>query len=409
MSRQPTTIDDLSAFANVLAVTPLGGMADVIRVQFTALAGCRQALFFSSANAGALGYTFRMESGNETADQIVELGYLAKWLRVNERVLLVSDEAALIDDLPAHEREWMQRRSIGACVPLTHHDELLAVIFLVECERPWKPSRARLSSLGACAALSAHAWRHVLHHRQSAQETDAAYRSQQLATTGQLAASVAHEVRNPLAGIRSLVQLVRDAKPAADKHERLLSDVLTEIDRVDHTVAGLLGLARRHQPAVSSCDMRAVAQDAASFMQTFARRNGIDLVADMDTRPIVVTGDPLELRQVLLNVLLNACQACVAGGTVRVSADSGGSEHGAIGSVDVRDTGAGIAPRDLARVFEPFFTTKATGTGLGLGVSRELLRRHGGDMRIESTLGVGTRVTLQLPLEAEDHGPHSRR
>ena len=237
-------------------------------------------------------------------------------------------------------------------------------------------------------------------HQHQQREAKAAYRSQQLTTTGQLAASVAHEVRNPLAAVRSIVQLVKDTTPTAERQARLLGDVLVEVDRIDHTVSGLLGLARPHDAVVTRSDLADMTSDAIRFMETLTRRSDIKLDLKLAAH-VTVQMDPREFRQVLLNVLLNACEACKPGDAITVTVGRLALASGAVGEVHVRDTGAGIHPDIRARVFDPFFTTKPTGSGLGLAVSRDLLRKHGGNIRVENS-GTGTLVVLELPV-AESH------
>ena len=392
--------------AEVSASSELEGLAQAIAKELAALCGVHATFFIRARQPppDALGPSISSDSSDRHAP--LELGPLARWLRVNACGLPVPDPWGVVADLPPAEANWLRAQAIAGCIPLVQSGELLAVVFLRGGAGAWKPTPTQRRAVDVAAAQAAEVWSRQLLTRQAADAREAAYRSQQLATTGQLAASVAHEVRNPLAGIRSMVQLVRDTRPEAETHGRLLSDVLLEIDRIDGRVSGLLGLARRQPAAESRCDLCDVARASVAFMQAFARRQGTELLADLPSAPLMVSADPLELRQVLLNLLLNACQASPAGGRVRVSAPNGPA---GIGLLCVADEGAGIDAGDLERVFHPFFTTKLDGTGLGLSVSRDLIRGRGGDMRIESNLGVGTMVTLQLPLADPSDGAHPRR
>lgn len=378
------------AHSEVATTTP-----EALAQQLAGLAGGDVSFYAATANAHANTTLFICEFG-PPSDTPVELPALAKWLRVNERPLPRPDSNQVIEDLPATEQAWLDRTGVRLCVPLVLEGELLGIGCLHQRPEARAPSESLLRGVHQWARGAAIAWRQMREHQDQQRETAAAYRSQQLTTTGQLAASVAHEVRNPLAAVRSIVQLVRDTTPTAERRVQLLGDVLVEVDRIDHTVSGLLGLARPHEAVVTTSNLGDMTADAVRFMETLARRSGIQLDLKLETR-VTVQMDPREFRQVLLNVLLNACEACQSGDAITVTVGRSTVGSGATAAVRVRDTGAGIPPEVMARIFDSFFTTKSAGSGLGLAVSRDLLRRHGGDIRAEND-GTGTLVILELPV-----------
>jgi signal transduction histidine kinase len=218
-----------------------------------------------------------------------------------------------------------------------------------------------------------------------------------LSITGQLAASIAHEVRNPLAAIRSTVQMIRDEDAAPNEHGRLLNTVIDEVDRVNDVLSHMLVLGRPHTTRQESCNVAEIADSASDFCSPYAKRRGQQIVRT-GTETLWVQGDPHELRQVLVNVLLNACQASGSQAIVLVETvcELSGSE-GPWAIVRVSDRGTGIPARDLPRVFEAFFSTKTDGGGLGLSLCREIVLRHNGKIEIDSTPDVGTTVTVYLP------------
>lgn len=365
--------------------------------QLANLCGCEEvSLYAVTANSRADNIVFTCEVGRHSTEAAVELPSLAKWLRVNGTALLKADTNHVIKDLPAHEREWLDGADVQICVPLVSAGELLGIVCIHDAAKTQPPDHHRVDDINEWARGAAEARRQWLASQHFQRESAAAYRSQQLTTTGQLAASVAHEVRNPLAAVRSIVQLVKDTHPAAERQARLLGDVLEEVDRIDHTVSGLLGLARPHESSAAVCELGVLAADAVRFMETSARRSGVQLHLSIEA-VVSVQIDPREFRQVLLNVLLNACEACKPGDTIDVAVGRMARGSIAVNVVQVHDTGAGIPADVLSRIFDPFFTTKTAGSGLGLAVSRELLRKHGGDIQVESQVGTGTSVVLEFP------------
>jgi len=239
-----------------------------------------------------------------------------------------------------------------------------------------------------------------LHNRQRARDQargELVARSNRLALAGQMAAGVAHEVRNPLAAVRSIVQMVQDEMDPGTEHPRLLDTVLLEVDRVNQVLTGMLSLGRPTAGRTELIDITALVSDAIAFCGAYARAKG-QRVSHEGASALMVVGDAHELRQVCVNILLNACQASRDGQTIHVETDRRDGVDRAVAAVRVVDQGAGIPHDLLAKVFEPFFTTKVNGGGLGLSLCREAMQRHGGDIVISSKAGEGTEVLLTFPL-----------
>jgi two-component system sensor histidine kinase AtoS len=231
----------------------------------------------------------------------------------------------------------------------------------------------------------------------------AASRTQYLAMAGQLAASVAHEVRNPLATISSSVEYALNSSSDWASKTEVLRDVMGEIDRINRTLSGMLSLSRPQPPELRGLDLGTVVEEALLSLQPYVDHHQISLVRASASPVLPVQADASQLRQVLLNVLLNACQATLRGGSISVltklappnsAADSSRAEA----IVVITDSGCGIPTDQRTQVFEPFFTTKPSGTGLGLSTSLEIMKAHGGWIRVESGVGHGTTVVLTLPL-----------
>jgi two-component system NtrC family sensor kinase len=231
-------------------------------------------------------------------------------------------------------------------------------------------------------------------------------RSEKLASLGQMAASIAHEINNPLAGIvtyaKLLLREIEEGGLEPARQERVLKSlrlVEREGRRCTTIVRNLLDFARQRPLAIAEMDVRAALDEALGLVGHQLALKGVALDRAFEDLP-PVRADFGQLRQCFVNLALNACDATPAGGRLAVSARPAGD--GRAVEVDFTDTGAGIAPEHLARVFDPFFTTKEKGTGLGLSVVYGIVQRHGGEVTVDSDPGRGTRVRLRLPVAGPD-------
>ena len=233
---------------------------------------------------------------------------------------------------------------------------------------------------------------------QAAQE--ALRRRDRLTAMGELASTVAHEVRNPLNGIAMAARrLAREftpppgAEPDAELGE-LVGVIESEARRINAIVQQFLEFARPPALARRAVDLAAFVEDAVEPDRPLAVARGVTLEVDA---PGVgeASLDPDQFRQVLANLVRNAIEATPSGGRVRVAARREGRGH----FIEVADTGEGIAPEHLPRVFDLYFTTKPQGTGVGLAVAHQMVSAHGGTMDVRSTPGAGTRMTIHLPPE----------
>jgi signal transduction histidine kinase len=387
---------------------PIDAFVAFLTDQVRAMARCEEVVLLVNEESGdQLVPNPARQADDPFSSRVHARGPLATWLRVNDRAFATRD-GYIWDDLAEDERQTLHAGSVQAVLPLVSDDTLDGILLVSDTRPSWVPAPDLLERLQAFAHRAASPWQAVLRQYSERQTAQAAYRAHQLSTAGQLAASVAHEVRNPLSAIRSIVQLVRDTHPEPDRQDSLLCEVMDEVDRIDRTVSGLLGLARPHVSETVRLDMATLVKDVVRFMETYLRRAGLTISGNF-SGPLPVVVDQREFRQVLLNILLNACQACGPGATIQVTCGPAVAGTQRVGETVIRDTGVGISPEDLARVFDAFFTTKPTGTGLGLGWSRDLLRRHGGDICVDSVRGAGTTVSITLPLIGDIHGSHSDR
>lgn len=318
----------------------------------------------------------------------------ARWLRVNGITLPLPEPTGLWGSLPAPCREWLVHRSVQACTPLVHDMKLVGWVFVLGGHQ-WSMADPRIDRIG----ISTPAWAGALSAAQvehaAAARSALVSRSNRLSLAGHLAASGAHEARNSLAAVRSMVQLVLSKDAEAAEHDRLLATVLTEVDRVNTALSRTLALGLTRDSTWRSVDVSQLVTDAATFCRAYAHRRSQVLTVH-STSAASVRGDRHELRQVLVNTLLNACQASEDGASIVVEHNT--SDAGYV-SVVVRDTGSGMTSDVIARAFEPFYSTKPDGGGLGLAISKDIVQQHGGTIMLQSVVANGTTVTICLPLE----------
>jgi signal transduction histidine kinase len=221
-------------------------------------------------------------------------------------------------------------------------------------------------------------------------------RAEHLAEIGQLAASLAHEIKNPLAGISGAIQIIRDGMLPGDPHQPIVGEILGQITRLDATVKDLLQYARPTPPQARRTPLGEVLARVLNLLREEPALQSIRIKCDRGTSDLAVYADDAQIEQLLINLIINAAHASAAGGTIHLGAKQNGNALQLI----VRDEGKGMPLEIRERAFEPFFTTKAKGTGLGLSICRRIVEAHGGDIRLESEINKGTTVVINLPLSA---------
>jgi two-component system NtrC family sensor kinase len=245
-----------------------------------------------------------------------------------------------------------------------------------------------------------------------------AARGEKLASVGLLAAGIAHELNNPLTGVLTFSHLVRKELPDDSPEAEDLDLVIQETKRCATIIRRLLDFAREKTPEKKYSDINLLIREATQLIVQSAQAAGIDLILDLDESLPEVWIDEDLVKQVFMNVLVNAQHSITGGGTItartRICEDRPGIDGvPAVTMVEISfiDSGCGIAEEDLPRVFDPFFTTKGVGkgTGLGLSVSHGTIEAHGGTIEVESEVDKGTEFRIYLPLGGNDHGKHGDR
>ena len=214
-----------------------------------------------------------------------------------------------------------------------------------------------------------------------------------LARLGEMAAVVAHEVKNPLAAIKGALQVIGGRMPADGRDRAVIGDIVARVDSLNDIVQDLLVFARPREPQLTPVPLADLVENTAALMRKDPAHGSV-VIAVSGSNPVVPL-DIDQMRTVFLNLLLNAVQATGAGGRVHVSI----AADDLAATVAVADNGPGIAPDVRAKMFEPFFTTKHRGTGLGLPTARRVVDRHRGTVEVDCPLGGGTVVTVTLPMQ----------
>jgi two-component system sensor histidine kinase PilS (NtrC family) len=227
---------------------------------------------------------------------------------------------------------------------------------------------------------------------------------QRLAAVGEMAAGIAHEIRNPLASMAGSIQILRDELPLTADQSQLMDIVLRESDRLNDTIRSFMSFAKPQRTAVADLDVRSILTDTARLLENSAEvteRHAI--VVAVPDEPVVYRADEAQLRQIVWNLATNGLRAMPAGGQLKlhVRAVPGGA-RGPEMIVGVDDEGVGIAPEDVDGIFQPFRGGFAQGTGLGLSIVHRIASDYGGEVRVASQQGKGTSVEVALPMGKTD-------
>lgn len=232
--------------------------------------------------------------------------------------------------------------------------------------------------------------------------------SQKLASIGEMAAGIAHEINNPLAIIRQeaewTLHLLKQGDSldpkAVEELQSSVRQIVHEVDRCSEITRNLLDFARKREPVMQAVEINRVIEDMTRLVEKEARNNNINLIREFHQHLPTIYSDAPQLRQVILNLLTNATHAVKKNGVITITTRQSGSDGL---DILISDTGGGISEENLRKIFDPFFTTKppGKGTGLGLSICHGIIQRLGGRITVESKVGQGTTFTIHLPLNRE--------
>jgi two-component system, NtrC family, sensor histidine kinase HydH len=231
--------------------------------------------------------------------------------------------------------------------------------------------------------------------RRLEQNVETLRRADRLAAIGQLAAGLAHEIRNPLASIEGAAEILANEDTDESTREEFAGLIKKECARLSRLLSRLLDYARPRKPEYRPTAVPPLVHSVARLMQHSAQQGGVEVRLDLPETIPELWCDAEQIRQVLLNLALNGVQAMPEGGRLEISA--GAVDLGI--EIRVKDSGGGIPPENIDKLFDPFFTTRANGTGLGLPIAQQIVTQHGGTVKVDSTPGAGTTFTVMLPFQ----------
>jgi signal transduction histidine kinase len=328
-------------------------------------------------------------------------GITAQWFRANRQILSFRDDEEVISYLRS-ELQPFQDLSVDLAIPLVSMDRLIGIVFLRLGQGPLnKVQTANLELLSRHASL---AFENALLFKDRLRQNERMLRAEQLATMGQFAAGIAHELRNPLTAIRSTVQYLGDEFDQGTDQRKLADDILGEVDRLNKIAGNLLLLAQPTESNPEETDVRQETERCVDFIAAKAKSQTVKVQTNFGDSLPTLTFDPAELRQVLLNVMMNGLQAMPEGGTLLIRVcclPEGNRDSASIADrilIHIEDEGPGIRSDVRQKVFEPFFTTKAGGTGLGLAICNSIVGRYNGEIWMEQAECGGVVVKISLPI-----------
>jgi hypothetical protein len=219
---------------------------------------------------------------------------------------------------------------------------------------------------------------------------------EKMATIGELASAIAHEIKNPLAGISGAIQVLAEGLEADDPRKEVMDDVLGEIKRLDKTVRSLLAFARPPEPSFIRTPVEAIIELTVGLIKGQAKKQFVDVNILQSDGLAIVLADPDQMQQVFLNIMMNALHVMPEGGRLEISTREPAGK--AVVEIRISDTGGGIEEADMENIFEPFYTTKTSGTGLGLAICRNIVESHGGQIDVMNSED-GAMFMFTLPLQ----------
>jgi signal transduction histidine kinase len=343
---------------------------------------------------------------NEMADVSFKSGDpIIRWLHKKKEAILRPElEGKLRSPEEEELFKVMARFQAEVCLPLIYMDRLIGFINLGHKFEEEMYYREDLDLLNTLANQLAIAIENANLYESLKKSQNIMRRADRLASLGTLISSLAHEIRNPLVSIKTFTQLLPERMEDEEFRNYFLKVASGEIDRLTTLINELLGFARPSEPNLQGEDVNSIIEKIEFLIVTEARKKNVTISKDFMSNLPPVNVDAEQIKQVLLNILLNAIQAIPGDGkiwietrTVQVLREENSERFV---QIEVRDTGIGISKENLERVFDPFFSTRPDGSGLGLAISYQIIHEHGGFIDLESEVGKGTSFRVHLPLNA---------
>ena len=342
--------------------------------------------------------------GHEQLFILSEKGKLINWLSVNEKELILSRHTDIVNYFSADEQHMLQQLKAELIYPLKVMNHISGTILLGKKTDGADFTEQEINLLSLLFDQAAFAIEHASLYEMQTDRIKKMYRTDRLAILGELAAGAAHEIRNPLTAIRSTIQyLSKDFGNDSVKSE-MITELISEVERINKIVQGLLSFARPSELNMNEVNIEQLINQTLVLVNTTLQKYKIEIQFEYFTENTTLFGDAEQLKQVFLNIILNAIDAMGRNepGCPRVLIIS--IERGMVIDsynryllISFEDSGKGINEKEIENIFNPFYTTKEEGTGLGLAISYGVVNRHEGDIEVKSVVGKGTIFTIKLP------------
>jgi len=334
---------------------------------------------------------------------------MIRWLAVNETYLIISENSQIFSFFSKREQELLKTTHVDFIFPLIAMNRVTGLVCLGSKASGAKFNREEIELLTTFLGQASLAFENAYLYQQQKSRLRKMYRADRLATLGQLAAGAAHEIRNPLTSIRSTIQYLQKTIKEGAKKE-LVSGLIQEVDRINEIIEGLLSFSKPSKPETELINLDSLLEQSLTLVATTTKKRKIDIDYQFNAAEKQLEADPSQLKQVFLNIMMNALQAMDDGGNLQISVESS-RKDGQFSTdpqknflITFKDSGKGIPKDSLEHVFDPFFTTKKDGTGLGLSISYGIIQQHGGEIEIYSSnesKDQGTKVVITLPILKE--------
>jgi len=334
----------------------------------------------------------RVPSMLEAQDPIVE------WVK-HVREPVVREELQLEGrPLARHVATAMESFGVEVALPLVTPERFEGVVFLGAKRSGWAFTQEDIEILTILANQLAISMENARLYADLKRSRELIQRSDRLSAIGTMAAGLAHEIRNPLVSIRTFTQLLPERMHDEEFRSKFFQLTLSEVDRICALINELLAFARPAPTQLSRMDLNACLEGICLLVESQARNRGVRLTTRLKLGLRSMTADEDQVKQVVMNVVLNAIQACPEGGEVTVASYENVVDGRPYLCIEITDTGRGIERDLLEHIFDPFFTTRRDGTGLGLSIAHQIVGRHGGFIEVKSEPGRGTTFFINMPV-----------
>jgi signal transduction histidine kinase len=393
-SREMVSIVDIDQLSN-----------NLIKTVARALGTGMTSLYLLEESNGTYKLKTRIDTNNERKEEssLLQNDPVVRQLRRRQEGI-VKEELELARDENGAQETVRRMDQLGAAisVPIVSKQQLIGILNLGHKENKEIYSNEELELLSTLANQAAIAIENARLYENLKQSQATLRRADRLSSLGLLTAGLAHEIRNPLVAIRTFTQLLPERYNDAEFRDGFQGLALKEVDRICGLINDLLSFARPSRPKVVLENMNDVVDGITRILESEAKEKNVEITRDFTAGLPTVWIDREQMKQVFMNLILNAIQAMKRGGSISIatrphSKDQSG-QAGQFVQVEIQDTGMGIPEENLDHIFDPFFTNKDEGSGLGLSISHQIVQEHGGYITVESKAGVGTSFFVNIPV-----------